>query len=378
MRKIASAMVRRISRARERYASWRRRGPVCERVSDWARDRGDAVEVVIPPEHVDRRPPRTVDGEVPREYTSRMYSNFVEKYLVAIDGASLVGPSALVVLPDGLPAVESVFGVKAYDPARGQLWPLGRRRVAKPGRYFSLVTHFAVTGGYYHWMHDAMQRLHCVLDRLPPDTRFVVPSGMRPFQRDSLAALGIGPDRTVEYTGTEEWTLGTLYFTNQTPSSGLHRGSADRWLRDELLRSFGLRLGEPHRRVYLSRANQRRTIVNEDQVVELLGGHGFEVVYPEALSLREQVALMSEAEALVAPHGSALTNIQWAPEGLMVVDLVEDSNLGWAHIFWAMAEELGHEYWYLRAETVPHPGRQNDGRVAIDQLAEVLDQGLSR
>jgi hypothetical protein len=49
----------------------------------------------------------------------------------------------------------------------------------------------------------------------------------------------------------------------------------------------------------------------------------------EELSFREQVALMSQAEAIASTSGAALTNILFAPPG------------------------AGDEYWYALGETVP-------------------------
>jgi capsular polysaccharide biosynthesis protein len=84
--------------------------------------------------------------------------------------------------------------------------------------------------------------------------------------------------------------------------------------------------------------------------------------------------LFAHAEALVSPHGAGLTNMLFSRPGLKVVDLVELSMLDVAYIYWTMAEELDHEYWYLVTDPVPRRGYPNDTIVPLEKLAETLER----
>ena len=67
----------------------------------------------------------------------------------------------------------------------------------------------------------------------------------------------------------------------------------------------------------------------------------------------------------------------FAPSGLVVVDMIDPGMFDWTYVFWTMAEELGHEYWYLVADSVPRPGHQHDASVPLDKLAATLDRMTS-
>jgi hypothetical protein len=92
-----------------------------------------------------------------------------------------------------------------------------------------------------------------------------------------------------------------------------------RWLREQLFRHGSRR---PDRRLYLSRT-ARRTVVNEQEVIELLSRHGFVVVADSELRqmpLHEQAHLFHSTKILVSPHGSALVSGFFLPRRAVVVE----------------------------------------------------------
>ncbi|UWR00183.1 glycosyltransferase family 61 protein [Rhodobacteraceae bacterium S2214] len=77
------------------------------------------------------------------------------------------------------------------------------------------------------------------------------------------------------------------------------------------------------RRLYVRRkqAGRLRGIVNEDLLIEMLHGLGFETVYFEDHNVLEQARLMSQAEIVVSVHGAGMTNMLYVPEGCLIVEL---------------------------------------------------------
>jgi len=67
-------------------------------------------------------------------------------------------------------------------------------------------------------------------------------------------------------------------------------------------------LNHDNRKVYLSRrfCKSWRTITNEIEVESLLNSRGFSIIYPENLSVSEQVALLKASRWVVSPFSSAL------------------------------------------------------------------------
>jgi len=348
--------------------------PICDRVADWAiRHSAAEVTALFSPRTITRILPRTVESQIDDVYLSRRIANQGGRYLVPLDRARLVGPTGLIRLSDGSFSAESVYrrsNVLADPDYRVRT---RRPQRACPGNYFSLLVVWARGRAYYHWLHDTLERLYGVMEHLPDDTKFIVPAELAPFQRETLRLVGIDEDRIAPYSG-EEWELERLYFAPPATNSGSHRRDADAWLRDAILDAYGISSGSPDRRIFVSRRSQNeRRVVNETALEEFLSGYGFETCVPEHLSFRQQVELFAEADVIVSTHGSAFTNMLFAPRGVKVVDMIEPGMIPWGYVFWAMAEELGHEYWYFVADAVSRPGHQNDTLVPIDKLASTFD-----
>ncbi|MBB1298295.1 DUF563 domain-containing protein [Pseudoalteromonas sp. SR41-7] len=78
------------------------------------------------------------------------------------------------------------------------------------------------------------------------------------------------------------------------------------------------------RKVYLSRKllkKEKRRLANEDKVEAIFSKFGFEIIYPETLSLKEQVNLLHNSKIVVGPSGSALHNAAFMQEGSLLISL---------------------------------------------------------
>ncbi|MFO1537085.1 MAG: glycosyltransferase family 61 protein [Actinomycetota bacterium] len=355
-------------------------GVHCDDVAAWAaRHQGARPRRLSEAREVVRRPPRTLDPVVSEFFARRAPEHHPARDLVPVDGARVVGAAGMVVLPDGSVAVESLVVPRFLDEVPELVAP---RRVPvqrRPGDHFSLLVPWAQDFNHYHWCHDSLLRLHDVLDHLPSDTHFLVPGWLRPVQLETLSLLGIGRDRLVPVTGLVMLELGTLHHVGQGTVPGSHEAAAERWLSDRFRAATGCATARTGRRVYVSRRSARRATVNEAAVVALLDEFGFEVVVAEALSVGAQVQRFAEAAVIVGGHGAGLYNMVHAAPGAVVVDMVDRYHLEYAPVFRSLAEELGHEYWYLTTDIPVDRGPQSDSVVPVEQLeATLLAAGLDR
>lgn len=85
--------------------------------------------------------------------------------------------------------------------------------------------------------------------------------------------------------------------------------------------------------IYLSRKNiSVRSILNEDELEASLVEQGFKVIYPEELSFLEQVNIFSNAKVIISSSGSALTNVVFCNQDVILILLykcetnIEDGN----------------------------------------------------
>jgi len=355
-------------------------GVRCEDVAAWAvRHQGATPRRVSEAREVVRRPPRTVEPTVSAFFAQRAPEHHRARDLVPVHGARVVGAAGMVVLPDGAAAVESLVVPRFLDEVPELVAP---RRVPvhrRPGDHVSLLVPWAQDFNYYHWCHDSLLRLYGVVDHLPPDTRVLVPGWLRPVQVETLALLGIGRERLVPVTGLVTLELGTLHAVPQATMPGSHHADAERWLSDRFRAAVGCAGASGTRRIYVSRRSARRAVVNEAEVVALLARFGVEVVVAEALPFAEQVRVFAEASVIVGAHGAGLYNMIHAAPGAVVVDMVDPYHFEYAPVFRSLAQELGHEYWYLSTAVAVDRGPQSDVVVPLDRLeATLLAAGIDR
>ena len=131
------------------------------------------------------------------------------------------------------------------------------------------------------------------------------------------------------------------------------------------------------RHLYISRSKARkRRIYNESELTAILSDYDFEVIHLEDLTLRDQVALFSEAAVVVAQHGAALTNILYASPGSALIELVS-STTGQEIHYSLGAVNLGMRYYRIPLETVD--GRKDtDGMVDVEGMRATLDEAMRR
>jgi capsular polysaccharide biosynthesis protein len=148
--------------------------------------------------------------------------------------------------------------------------------------------------------------------------KLIVSNRVQPWQADSLALLGYGPDDFVEF-GDEYWECETLLVPSFPHDTGFVHPRAAEWLRGRMVPSGR---GKPSRRLYLSRRKApRRRLQNEMEILAGLRELGFEAVFAEELPFQEQISLFAQAEVIVAPHGAGLANLFFAPKGTRIVEL---------------------------------------------------------
>ena len=78
------------------------------------------------------------------------------------------------------------------------------------------------------------------------------------------------------------------------------------------------------KKVYLSRSKllrDKRKLINELDVENAFKKFGFDIIYPETLSLSQQVTLFSTVDVLAGPSGSALHNAAFLKNNAVVISL---------------------------------------------------------
>ncbi len=245
--------------------------------------------------------------------------------------------------------------------------------IYKQGKYFNLSLFWSFS--YYHWICDVLPRIHRILPKMKSDVRFILPTDMNLWKKRSLELLGIKTDQCVQYFGRRPWKVESLLYASPVAMTGDHEESSLKWVRDTILNRVigpGMR-PKASKKIYLARKNTwSRNIINEEELHPILSDRGFEVIDCSKISFDEQVRIFSEAACVIGPHGAALTNILWAPQGLKVFEIFEPSVI--RRCYWSMCKTLGHYHICGVANSVQNGKRESNIYLKPYDLEHSLDK----
>jgi capsular polysaccharide biosynthesis protein len=282
-----------------------------------------------------------------------------------IAGARLATAAGLVVSPDN-----RVFAETAWDEEQlRRLLRTGRlpRTRSVRGTHASLVSQWC--DNYSHWLLEALPRTAVLDEAGYGEPSLIVPARLSPFQRDSLRMLRI-PDERLTRFAPPHLAPDALVWAQPPDHTGLPSAWTARWLRERLVEAAG-GPSRRDRRLYVSRRGApKRRAVNEDDLIRTLAAFDFDVVHPERMSFADQIRLFAQTNALVAPHGAAVTSIVFS-ERLSVLELFEPSYV--IPTFYCLSSAVGHDYWYLMCE----PVGGGDYRVPLDLVTQTLERMLA-
>lgn len=127
------------------------------------------------------------------------------------------------------------------------------------------------------------------------------------------------------------------------------------------------RNAEGPRRVYVSRRRDgARALANENDIEEAMHEQGIAVVYPQDLSLRDQMQLFASVELVVAPHGAGLANIVWGDRLRRVVEIFPATYFN--DCYARLSRMMNADYRYIDS----YPDADSAGIVPMEQLLSLL------
>jgi len=247
--------------------------------------------------------------------------------------------------------------------------------IRKKGRYFNLSLFWYF--GYYHWICDILTRLHSLQPFLSGDIKIILPPYINSWQKRSLEIIGLPIEQCINFSGKRPWLVERLLYVSPVAMTGDHEVSSLKWVKDTILDHVlgpGIR-PKASRKIYLARKNTwSRNIINENELIPLLCDKGFEIVDCAQYSFDDQVRFFSEAAFVIGPHGGALTNILWAPEGLKVFEIFESTAI--RRCYWSMCKTLGHDHYCGVADSVYNQKREPNIHVNIKEIDRAIDKIL--
>ena len=331
-----------LSRARSDYLP---RSAVAT-MEDAAAASGGRFWVARPVEQVERPLP---EGRPPR------HTAFVDNRLETIDrvgvvelpGGRVLGRHHAVITGTGdfVEEVSWYFNTSRPSEHPMYLHPFPPPPVDVPGRLGVLASRGDRI--YYHFMIDVLPRLG-VLEQCPdvePPDRWYVPANLS-FQHQLLDLIGIGADKRIDSSEAPHVRAECLVVPGLPGSNVQNPAWVVAFLRQRLLPPGVDRV--PGKNLLITRGTGRnnRSVRNEEAVLDALAGRGFDRIDPGEMSVADQIRAFAEADVIVSPHGSALTNIVFASPGSCLIELFPRGHI--VPDYWKMACGVpGLEYRYL-------------------------------
>lgn len=219
---------------------------------------------------------------------------------------------------------------------------------------------------YFHWMIDVLPKLYLLEQSSISWEKidyWVFNTLQFSFCQETLSRLRIPQNRIVEISGETHLQAKNLICTSSPSITNDGRVPISRWiinfLRDQFLLnscSDAFRV-DPPKRIWISRMDSsRRSISNEQEVIDFVEPFGFISVKLSSLSVLEQATLFNQSEVVIAPHGAGLTNLVFCKPGTKVIEifLPPDVNGRWSGIgdYCYLSNQLNLSYFYMLSDEV--------------------------
>lgn len=325
---------------------------------------------------ITRPKPQTLEETVHSAFEYSYTCKASEYYSLEIKDGYVMTENGWVLTANRNFLVESLFKPEIFETKKVNeitFWPKVER---VPGKLVLAYKGWSLNN-YYHWMLEFLPKISVLLDsdnksfsELFEDARILLPYKPSRWMMQSLQMIGIDQGKLF-HTTSKQLQVDRLIFI---PEFGTLY-SLPAWAVDWLRKSFAAYmkpLASSNKRIYVSREKAAtRHVQNEDQVIQMLSHYGFQKVVLEEMDLADQIALFSQAEIIVGPHGAGFSNIVFS-KGATLIDIFEPGHVNCC--FYMLCHDFGHNYWYVMSETI----EDVDILVDINKLERTLEQALEQ
>ena len=207
---------------------------------------------------------------------------------------------------------------------------------------------------YFHWMLDVLPRIELLkkssinwheIDYFIVDNRLS-------FQKETLEKLQIPQNKQININEFHHLQAQDLIVPSFPGCAAWMAPWTCDFLKQHFLHPDAVANSPNIKRIYITRnAAKSRRILNEDELLRVLQPWGFHSIKLESMSVIEQAALFSQAEIIIAPHGSGLTNLIFCQPNTKVIELFSPNYV--YHCYWWISNLVELDYYYYIGETFP-------------------------
>jgi capsular polysaccharide biosynthesis protein len=204
--------------------------------------------------------------------------------------------------------------------------------------------------------------------------QILVNGSRAPYEQASMNALGV-PGERIRYVDAND----RFQIENATIPSMDHFSKTIAPWKIKCLRA--LRESIPitsriaSKRIYISRRRAAvRRVLNEKDFEQILRDARFALIEVESLSWPEQVALFSNAEVILAPHGAALASAVFCEPGALIAEI--GTRVGYREFYRQLAGSAKLRYRFV--EATPALSARASAQRAVENEDMIVDLGAVR
>ena len=178
---------------------------------------------------------------------------------------------------------------------------------------------------YFHWLTQSLPAIDHALGRNDRDRNIMlVLPVLNAWQEESLRLLGYDRVRRATLDDPAKFhRFRTVEYSELIKGGASFKPSVVTRRTYTRLRQAVPKTRWDGRRLYVARTDtDRRTMLNEDAVIEEMRRRGFEILVPGTMSMTEQIRTFREASIVVGPHGAGMSNIVFCDPGTIVYELL--------------------------------------------------------
>jgi capsular polysaccharide biosynthesis protein len=230
---------------------------------------------------------------------------------------------------------------------------------------------------YYHWLFDLLPRLELIRlagISLSDIDQFAVNSIIANFQKETLSILQIDESKILETDREqnlicEDMVLPSFPGTTMLPP---------KWVCDFLVKTF-LKTpadnGSSYKRIYVTRRNStKRRVINQLELDEVLVKNDFQLIDSAEYDVAIQARIFNQADIIVAPRGSGLSNLVFCKPDTIVVELFPPDEI--QSCFRILSSQVGLNYHYRIGSKPDQKNNGSDFFVEVKEFATLLDRLL--
>ncbi len=204
------------------------------------------------------------------------------------------------------------------------------------------MNHEWASSNYGHYVLSFLTKIEMV-EKLLPSWRsdfdwICLPKAPFQLHQQLLEKLEIPASKIIELVPEDNWLKFEEVVVPTPRGTGRYsRRGSFRYLR----KLFGLENVKPFRKLYISRTEGLRRILNEDELIERLEPLGFEVVIPHE-EKANTLKLFNEAAIVLGVHGSGLVDCAFSQQGSRLIEILPSFHV--LPYYLSVADAAGMDY----------------------------------